>query len=580
MGLYINGKLVGISLPQTGGGQPINNQDITVTENGTYEAEEGYTGLGEVTVNVPSMGQTITAKNTLNSSVSLNEKVWIEPPHLETNFTLLGGSINNRILTVSNWKEGIKAYVPSFTFPSQSLELLIKVRFSSFNFSYRTYLRAFAEFLETSSVLTTVGSGGMQFIANALSSYFSMAYTNQSGNAASAGFIYHSSLQTNTWYYIKVTMDSSSSHTYYSSDGINWTTASAGSYPSNTGPSSSKFKGKYVLLGGICSQDGAIGSTVDFDLNECYVKINGNLAWTPYTDHDYEIIPSKDIKSSTVAGITSESIETSNTGGVNILTNGSGTYEPSIGSKTINYSGTYNASSDNLYGFSSVTVDMPIGYKEITANGDYSAYDDELVGYSYVFVNVPGCPREIVNGVLRVPTTITNVYDYYIVEISDNGLNHYMPDNTGLASVRFSYLERISGKLAMSHAFSGCYNLATFQSPYLTSITGEKAMEKTFEGCTNLSSITWTRLNLITGNYAFYETFFGCTGLTSLSFPALTSNSFGNLTNQFYNMLNGCNNVTVHFPSNLQAVIENWADVQNGFGGTNTTILYDLTATE
>lgn len=35
----------------------VNNQDITVTENGTYTAEDGYTGLGTVNVNVPSGGE-------------------------------------------------------------------------------------------------------------------------------------------------------------------------------------------------------------------------------------------------------------------------------------------------------------------------------------------------------------------------------------------------------------------------------------------------------------------------------------------------------------------------------------------
>ena len=34
------------------GGSPINNQDKTITENGTYTADSGYTGLGTVTVNV------------------------------------------------------------------------------------------------------------------------------------------------------------------------------------------------------------------------------------------------------------------------------------------------------------------------------------------------------------------------------------------------------------------------------------------------------------------------------------------------------------------------------------------------
>ena len=40
------------SIP-TGSGSSINNQDKTITSNGTYEADAGYTGLGTVTVEVP-----------------------------------------------------------------------------------------------------------------------------------------------------------------------------------------------------------------------------------------------------------------------------------------------------------------------------------------------------------------------------------------------------------------------------------------------------------------------------------------------------------------------------------------------
>lgn len=39
------------------GGVTINNQDKTITENGTYTADEGYTGLGTVTVDVASSGE-------------------------------------------------------------------------------------------------------------------------------------------------------------------------------------------------------------------------------------------------------------------------------------------------------------------------------------------------------------------------------------------------------------------------------------------------------------------------------------------------------------------------------------------
>lgn len=40
----------------SGGGVTINNQDKTITENGEYTADSGYTGLGVVTVNVAASG--------------------------------------------------------------------------------------------------------------------------------------------------------------------------------------------------------------------------------------------------------------------------------------------------------------------------------------------------------------------------------------------------------------------------------------------------------------------------------------------------------------------------------------------
>ena len=53
--MLLNGTVV-TPLIVKGGGTEINNQDITVTENGTYKAEDGYTGLGTVEVNVPTSG--------------------------------------------------------------------------------------------------------------------------------------------------------------------------------------------------------------------------------------------------------------------------------------------------------------------------------------------------------------------------------------------------------------------------------------------------------------------------------------------------------------------------------------------
>lgn len=41
---------------ESGGGTEINNQDKTITENGVYTADSGYTGLGTITVNVEGGG--------------------------------------------------------------------------------------------------------------------------------------------------------------------------------------------------------------------------------------------------------------------------------------------------------------------------------------------------------------------------------------------------------------------------------------------------------------------------------------------------------------------------------------------
>lgn len=58
----------GSATPDSGGGTVINNQDITVIENGVYTAESGYTGLGEVTVALPLGETTIGSNGVYNAS--------------------------------------------------------------------------------------------------------------------------------------------------------------------------------------------------------------------------------------------------------------------------------------------------------------------------------------------------------------------------------------------------------------------------------------------------------------------------------------------------------------------------------
>lgn len=149
-------------------------------------------------------------------------------------------------------------------------------------------------------------------------------------------------------------------------------------------------------------------------------------------------------------------------------------------------------------------------------------------------------------------STITTADLSAVVSIGFYNTCQDMFSNSALSSIDFSSLESISGTNTFNNAFRSCL--------YLT-------------------SISFPKLDSITASDAFYQAF-KSSGITTISFPALKSTSFGSRTDQFRNMLSGVTGCTVHFPSNLQAVIGSWADVTAGFGGTNTTILYDLPQTE
>lgn len=107
------------------------------------------------------------------------------------------------------------------------------------------------------------------------------------------------------------------------------------------------------------------------------------------------------------------------------------------------------------------------------------------------------------------------------------------------------------------------------------------ASTSAFYYCKSLTTATFPVLEDLTGSsQAFKYAFASCTSLISVSFGGLKSTSFGSKTGIFNKMLDGVTGCTVHFPSNLQSVIGSWSDVTDGFGGTNTTVLFDLPATE
>ena len=127
--------------------------------------------------------------------------------------------------------------------------------------------------------------------------------------------------------------------------------------------------------------------------------------------------------------------------------------------------------------------------------------------------------------------------------------------------------------------FISCTGLVSVDMSSLSSVLGTQGCTEMFRDCTSLTSVGLDALSVLTGSQCCTNMFQSCTSLTTLSFPALTSTSFGSNTNQFNNMLYYVTGCTVHFPSNLSSVIGSWGSVIAGFGGTNTTVLFDLPAT-
>lgn len=174
---------------------------------------------------------------------------------------------------------------------------------------------------------------------------------------------------------------------------------------------------------------------------------------------------------------------------------------------------------------------------------------------------------------------LTSVNFSSLTTISDyNTFNNAFNNCSSLSNIDFSSLTTISGNSTFTYAFTACSSLSTINFPALTTITGPSVFQNAF-GSAGITSVSFPVLSTLTGDGVFRNCFRYCSSLTSISFPALTSTSFGSVTNQFSSMLLSSSNVTVHFPSNLQSVIGSWSDVTGGFGGKNTTVLFDLPAT-
>lgn len=173
-----------------------------------------------------------------------------------------------------------------------------------------------------------------------------------------------------------------------------------------------------------------------------------------------------------------------------------------------------------------------------------------------------------------LPSNITDVGDGVFSYATSNMFSFYV------TSYDFSSLTAVSGYGAFQNAFTSISpysDPASFDFSNVVTISGSEAFQWAFAysyGTPGNYTVDFSSLTTITGSGAFNGAFQSNETIQSISFPSLSN--LGNYTNQFDDMLDNCSDVTVHFPAALQSVIGNWTSVQNGFGGTNTTVLFDL----
>jgi len=151
-------------------------------------------------------------------------------------------------------------------------------------------------------------------------------------------------------------------------------------------------------------------------------------------------------------------------------------------------------------------------------------------------------------------------------------------NDKALTSVSFPDLETVVNGDGFYSAFEYCTNLANISFPKLTKIEGWNCFTCAFKDCTGLTTVDFPLLaDLNWSGSCLNNAFENCTSLTSVSFPALdTGKLTGDNAGYFNNMLSGITGCTVHFPASCESTLSNWDDVTNGFGGTNTTVLFDL----
>lgn len=293
----------------------------------------------------------LTATNTTGSAVSADDRVWVNGEDTYTrDFTTYNNPSIDDTTRIFESKAGNYGRIYkelSGIVPQSSYEQVVKIKYTSSLSSY-----TFVPVYSYDSRVSDPYGDGIRMITDGYPNNLNWKVPGRSSEfAASPSF---SNLVVGNFYWFKIVINTEGVVASYSEDGINYTTITTISDTTLISNSAySNINNKYFVLG-------AGGNESIIDLGGCYIKVDGQTIWTPYTTSTtYSIINDTDITSTSFTGIAQANIANNATGSVKTLLDGNGTYAPTTATKSITTNGTYTASAENAYGLSEVTVDVP-----------------------------------------------------------------------------------------------------------------------------------------------------------------------------------------------------------------------------
>lgn len=593
----------------TDGYSPVNVSAVTSSIDANIVASNIKDGVSILGVNGTLVGaDTVTATNATGSSITAGDKVWLQKEKgswkIKSFYSDEVNFVNHYVLITNKIASGFDAnhymYLKDTFSPGSSpWEVVFKFKPSSLHTGSLMTKMSGAPYYGFR--LQLVNDGHMYYEVN--DAQYSATPFEGSGSG---------SYVVNAWNWVKVEFTGSAYNAYLSTDGVNWTldltvTSSSPMYAHTAQTNIGYFPDGSP----VCWLQG------EMDLSECYINIGGYRFWSPFYETSSD--------NNWLTGVALENIASNATGDV-----GLGDFGRKYSATINNFLGDVDANGMMLapVNFNLVFTGVKtVGWLNKDYNMNFTFYQNKQIGsvsfpdltqmrYSFnntfayssitslefgALTTIPSTTYNSLSNTCQGCSALTSVSFPELITVNSEVFSYFANNCPNLTTASFPKLQTVTNctfaysfstntnleiiefpSLVTVNRFLGTFNYCTKLSsvsfPELTTVTAIHGFDKTFEGDSALTSITFSKLSSIAS--AFNQTFKNCTSLASVSFPALKSTSFGGYNKLGTNMLSGVTGCTVHFPSNLQSVIGSWSDVVAGFGGTNTTVLFDLPATE